>query len=150
MSPPLRVRPLASRLLTSPDVRGIPRPRLTVPLSCFLVVFAAYAAGVFTISGGVVFLAGDAAVVGVVAAAALAYRRAGPAVAWLTVYASLLGYSADHYLLGLSGRSLGERVVALLGIDGLVFVGIQALVLGTLAWIVGTVAARIVGSVRGD
>ncbi|WP_281195003.1 hypothetical protein [Halorubrum sp. F4] len=143
MSPSIR-----ARLLRRPEIRAIPSPRLTVPLACFLGVFAAYAVGVFTIAGGAVFLAGDAAAVGVVAAAALAYRRGGLAVAWVTVYASLLGYSADHYLLGLSGRSLGERLVAFLGVDGLVFVGIEALVLGTLAWVAGTVAARIVGSVR--
>lgn len=143
MSPPLR-----THLLGRPDLRRIPRPRLTVPLLCFLGVFAAYAVGLFTVAGGVVFLAWDAAVVGVVAAAVLAYRRAGLAVAWLTVYAALLGYSADHYLLGLSGRSLGDRIVAFLGIDGLVFVGVEAIVLGTLGWVAGTVTARIAGAVR--
>lgn len=143
MSPSLR-----THLLRRPEIRTPPCPRLTVPLSCFLAVFAGYAVGVFTVPGGVVFLAWDAAVVGVVAAAALTYRRAGLAVAWVVVYAALLGYNADHYLLGLSGRSLGERIVAFLGIDGLVFVGVEAIVLGTLGWVVGTVTARIAEAVR--
>jgi hypothetical protein len=116
-------------------------PRLLAPPACFALVFAAYAAGIFEVAGGVVFLAGDAAAVGSLAAAALAVRRNGLVASWTVVYAALLGYSADHYLLGLSGRSLGDRLVALLGVDGLVYLGVQALVIGTLAWLAG----RLVG-----
>ncbi len=75
-------------------------------------------------------------------------RRAGLAFVRITVYAALLGHSADHYLLGLPGRSLGDRLVAFLGIEGLVVVGIQAVVLGTLAWVVGRIAAKRVAIVR--
>jgi hypothetical protein len=141
MSPSLRTVLLGSE--GHDPFRGL----LLAPL-CFLGVFAAYAVGVFDVSGGVVFLAGQAAVVGTLAAAALAYRRDGLAAAWIVVYAALLGSNADHYLLGLSGRPVGERIVAFLGIDGLVFVGIQALVLGTLAWVAGSVLARAVAVVR--
>lgn len=143
MSPSLRTLLLgSSRNGSRRWFRGV------APILLFVGVFAAYALEIFEISGGVVFLAGEAALVGVVAAAFLAYRRAGLAFAWIAVYTALLGYNADHYLLGLSGRSLGERVAAFLEIDGLVFVGIEALVLGTLAWIVGTIAVRVVAVVR--
>lgn len=81
------------------------------------------------------------------AAAVLSSRRAGLAFVRITIYAALLGYSADHYPLGLSGRSLGDRLVAFLGGDGLV-VEIRAVVLGTLAWVVGRIAAKRVAIVR--
>ncbi|GAA0517222.1 hypothetical protein SAMN04488066_11037 [Halorubrum aquaticum] len=141
MSPSLRT------VLIGSNERG-PLRRLLPAALCFLGVFVGYAVGVFEIPGGVVFLPWDAAVAGVLVAAALAHRGDGLAVAWVVVYASLLGYSADHYLLGLPGRPLLERVAALLGVDGLVYLGVQALVLGTLAWIGGTVAARVAATVR--
>ncbi|ELZ44112.1 hypothetical protein C464_14795 [Halorubrum coriense DSM 10284] len=124
------------------------RYRLLVPPLLLLVSFAGYALGVFSHAGGVVFLAIDAATVGVLAAAVLAYRRAGIALAWGAVYGALLGANADHYLLGLSGRSLGERVGALGELDGLVFVGVEALALGAIAWVAGAVAGRAVAEVR--
>ena len=95
------------------------------------------------------FLAGEAALVGVLAAAVLAYRGAGLALAWATVYGALLGHGADHYLFGLSGRPLAERVAAFLGPDGLAFVGVEALALGTLAWVAGAVASRAAAEIRG-
>lgn len=110
---------------------------LLVALGLFVLVWLGYAVGAFAISGGVVFLAWDAAVVGVAAATVLAARSHGLVASWLTVSGSLLGYNADHYLLGLSHRSLGYRVAAFLQPDGLAFVAVEALVLGTLAWAVG-------------
>lgn len=144
MSPSLRTVLLGSS-------RNGPRRsvHLLVPPLLFVGVLIAYGSGVVAISGGVVFLPTAAAVVGVVAAAGLAVRRAGLAVAWASVSAALLGHGADHYLLGLSGRSLGERLVAFLGVDGLVVVGIQAVALGTLAWVGGRLVARGVAVVRG-
>ncbi len=64
------------------------------------------------------------------------------------MYAALLGYSADHSLLGLSGRSPVERVSALLQLDGLVFLGVEALVLGTLAFLLGVCCERGVAVVH--
>ncbi|MFB6097472.1 MAG: hypothetical protein ABEJ74_08800 [Haloferacaceae archaeon] len=119
-----------------------------VALGLFVLVWIAYAVGAFAISGGVVFLAWDAAVVGVAAATVLAARSHGLAASWLTVYASLLGYNADHYLLGLSHRPLGYRVAAFLQPDGLGFVAVEALVLGTLAWAVGRGVALAVEVAR--
>jgi len=140
---------LARRVLLGSNRDDSPRRYpLLVPPVLFLVSFAAYALGAFEVAGGVVFLAGGAALLGVVAAAVLAYRRAGLALAWATVYGALLGYNADHYLLGLSGRPPVERVAALVEVDGLVFVGVQALVLGTLAWVAGAVAVRAVEAFR--
>ena len=140
---------LARRVLLGSNPNGSPRRhRLLVPPLLFLGVFAAYALGIFKIAGGVVFLAGEAAIVGVLAAAVLAYRRAGLALAWATVYGALLGYNADHYLLGLSGRPLGERVAAFLGPDGRAFDGVEALSLGTLAWVAGAIAVRAVEVIR--
>lgn len=137
----LRMPSLHTFLFGPPQERSRPDPRIVVPPICFLLVFVAYAVGAFEIAGGVVFLAADAAVVGVLTAAGLAVRRSGLLASWVTVYAALLGQNADHYLLGLSGRSLTERAVALLGLDGLVYLGVQALVLGTLAWVTGVVVS---------
>lgn len=123
-------------------------PNLVLPVVLFAAVFSAYALDLFEVSGCVVFLAGDAAVVGVLAAVFVAYRGNGLVFAWLVVYASLLGYNADHYFLGLSGRSFWERSAAFLRLDGLVFVAVEALVLGTLAWLVGAIADRAIEAVR--
>lgn len=108
----------------------------------FGVTFLGYAVDVFSISGGVVFLPGEAAAVGSLGAAYLGYQRDGLVLAWLGMYAALLGYSADHYLLGLSGRSVPERIDAFLGLDGLVVLGVEAVVLGTLAFLVGICCHR--------
>jgi hypothetical protein len=116
----------------------------------FALTFAAYALGIFRIEGGVVFLPGDAALLGLTAAVTFAYQRHGLVLSWLTVYAALLGYSADHYLLGLSGRSLGERLGAFLSLDGLVYLGVAALVLGTLAWGVGALVRWSVELLRDE
>ena len=140
---------LARRVLLGSKPNDSPRRRrLLVPPLLFLVSLAAYALGVFAHAGGVVFLAVDAAALGVLAAAVLAYRRAGMALAWGSVYGALLGSNANHYLLGLPGRPLGERVAALVELDGLVFVGVEALALGTVAWVVGTVGRLAVERVR--
>ncbi|PHQ43758.1 hypothetical protein Z052_02175 [Halorubrum sp. C191] len=140
---------LARRVLLGSNSNGSPRRyRLLVPPLLFVVSFAAYGLGLFAHAGGVVFLAFDAAALGVLVTAGLVYRGAGVALAWLSVYGALLGSNADHYLLGLPGRPLAERVAALLGLDGLVFVGVEALALGTLAWVAGTVGRLAVDRVR--
>jgi len=107
---------------------------VAVPLATFLLVFGGYASGVFDIAGGVVLVPGEAGLVALVLAVALALVGRGLALAWLTGYAALLGYAADHYLLGLGGRPLGERVVAFLGPDGLVVKAVLAALLAGVAW----------------
>lgn len=129
-----------------------PGPRLewvAVPLATFLLVFGAYASGVFDIAGGVVFVPGEAGLVALALAVGLALLGRGLALAWLTAYAALLGYAADHYLLGLGGRPLGERVVALLGLDGLVAQAVLAALLAGVAWTATRIAVRAVDAVRG-
>lgn len=135
-------------------VAGTDRPRRAVALDLvgvalvFVVTFGAYALGVFAVSGGVVFVPGHAVLVGVVVAAFFAVRERGLLLAVLAVYAALLGSSADHYLLGLSGRSLAERLAAFLQPDGLVYLAVLALVVGTVTWVLGTltvVAMRTAG-----
>ena len=121
-----RGRSVRQRYLTLAPVAGL-----------FSATFLGDALGVFTVAGGVVFVPGDAVLVGGVGAAYLGYRHDGLVVAWFGMYAALLGYSADHSLLGLSGRSPVERVSALLQLDGLVFLGVETLVLGTLAFLLG-------------
>lgn len=127
--------------------RSRPSLRIVAPPLCFAVAVAAYAVGVFSVAGGVVFVPFDAAALGVVVAVGLAYRRDGLLAAWGTVYAALLGYSAVHSA-SLSGRSLVERAAAFLSPDGLVFLGVEALVFGTVAWLVGTLAAVGVDRIR--
>lgn len=141
--------PSLSSLLVGP---AADRPRwyleLLAVVPVFALVFGAYALGFFEISGGVVFVPGHAALVGLLAGVVVGYLGRGLLLAWLVAYAALLGYSADHYLLGLSGRSIAERFAAFLGPDGLVALGIMALVIGTMAWVVGFLARRAVGVVR--
>lgn len=124
---------------SAPRQRSVP---LALAAVLFGVTFAAYALDVFQVAGGVVFLPGHAAVVGALGAAWVGYRRSGLALAWLVAYAALLGYNADHSFLGLSGRSFAERAGAFLRLDGLVFLGVEALVLGTLGFLGGMVCAR--------
>lgn len=121
---------------------------LLVVVPVFLGVFAAYALGFFAVGGGVVFVPFYGAAVGLAAGVVLAALGRGLLHSWLVGYASLLGYSADHYFLGLSGRSLPERAAAFLGPDGLAFLAVLALVLGTAAWPVGALARWLVDSVR--
>lgn len=121
---------------------------LSVAVGLFGTTFAAYALGVFEIAGGLVVVPGHAALVGVLGAGWVGSRRSGLATAWLVAYAALLGYSADHYFLGLSGRTFPERAAAFLGPDGLAFLGIEALVLGTLGCFGGTVCRRGLAFVR--
>jgi len=126
--------------------RATPRRRyvaLALPAVLFVLTFTAYALDVFQVSGGVVFLAAHAALVGMLGAAWVGYRRAGLVVAWVTTYGALLGQSADHYFLGQSpSHSFADRMAAFLQPDGLVFLGVEALVLGTLAFLLGVLIDR--------
>jgi hypothetical protein len=136
-------------LLASPRTRSSRGVDAVIVASGFAVTFLAYATDAFAVSGGAVFLAGQAALVGLIVAAVLGYRRAGLAVAWAGSYAALLGYHADHYLLGLSYAAPAARLGAFLQPDGLVFLGVQALVIGTLAWCAGRFVDRGVAAISG-
>ena len=123
------------RLLVGPSPGR--RPYLVAPVALFVVTFVAYATEVFEVSGGLVFIPWDAAVVGVAAVVAVGYRRAGLVLAWLVAYAPLLGYRADHAFLGLPRRTFREQLAYFLRPDGLAFLGVEALVLETVAFIAG-------------
>jgi hypothetical protein len=103
----------------------------------FAATLAAYALELFAVSGGVVFIPSDAATVGVIAGVWIGYARRGLLAAWLVAYAALLGYHADHAFFGLSGRGFGDQFAYFVELEGLVFLAVEAVVLGTLAFIVG-------------
>jgi len=148
--------PSRALLVGPPEHRLQRRLNLLLAGGLFVATFLAYATGLFAVSGGVVFLAGDAALIGVLGAGLLGYQRSGLVFGWLAVYAPLLGASADHSLLGLSGRSAVDRLAAFLSPDGLVFLGVEAVVIGTIAWAVGVAtrfgvdAVRSSAAARGD
>ena len=114
-----------------------PRRCLVLFVALFGVTFAGYALGLFATSGGVVFLHADAALVGTAAASWVGFERGGLVPAWLSVYGALLGGAADHYVIGQSTGRLPQRVADLLSPDGLMFLGVEALVIGSLAFAVG-------------
>lgn len=121
------------------------RSRFLVPalaLALFATVLVGYATGVFTVSGGIVWIPYYGAVVGTIAAFGVGYYRAGLASAWLVAYASVLGYHADHAFLGLTHRSLGSRLSYFVGPEGLLVLGFEALVLGTIAFALGALLRR--------
>jgi hypothetical protein len=116
-------------------------------IGLFACTFAAYAVDVFGVSGGVVFVPGDAAVVGLVAAAWLGYARDGLLAAWLAAAAAMLGYRADHAFLGLSGRTLAEQAAYFAQVDGLFVLTLMGVVVGSLAFPVGRAVRRAVDEV---
>jgi hypothetical protein len=119
------------------------RPSWLLPISTFFVVLAAYAGGVFIISGGVVFVPGDAALVGLAVCIAVGYFRAGLLLAWASAYGALLGYNADHAFFGLSSRSRLDQLAYFLELDGLFVYALQAVVIGTLGFALGTLAVAL-------
>lgn len=139
------------RLMIGRSNRGHRTLRWTlVAVGLFATVFAAYATGVFAIAGGVVWIPGEAALVGIVAACLVGFDRAGLAFAWLVAFATLLGYHADHAFFGLSSRSFREQVAYFLTPEGLLVFGAEGVVLGTIAFAVGAVARRLLATLRTD
>lgn len=127
---------LRSALLGS-NQTGV-RRHLGFGLVVFIVTFVAYALGVFYVSGGVVFIPYYAAIVGMIAAVGLGYRRDSLVFGWTLAYMSLLGFHADHAFLGIAHRSLLYRLLYFVRPDSLVFLAVGGIVLGTLGCVVGT------------
>lgn len=121
--------------------------RLDMLVAVFVGVltFAFYAAGVFTIEGGVILLPRDATLVGLLVAAAVGYRRSSLVGALLAPFAVYLGFAADWALFGLSARSPVERLAFLLNPTGLAVYALAAVVLGTAAYAVGAGTAWLTG-----
>lgn len=102
-----------------------------------VLTFAFYAAGVFTVEGGVIVLPGDATLVGLLLAATVGYRRSGLLGAWLALFAVYIGFRADWAFLGLSARPLAARLAFLLDPTGLVVYGLAAVIVGSLGYAAG-------------
>ncbi|WP_255198143.1 hypothetical protein [Halorarius litoreus] len=111
-----------------------------VAVVLFVGTFAAYAVGVFHIPGGVVFIPGQAALVGLLGAGIVGYARGGLLFAWLVCYGALLGNHADHAFMGLSHRTRVEQAAYFFELDGLGAYAVMAVVLGLLAFAVGALA----------
>lgn len=108
----------------------------------FLATLAAYASGLFSVSGGLVWIPVDAALVGMLASCAVGYDRSGLVVAWATTFSAVLGWHADHALFGLSRRPIGQNLAYFLRPDGLAVLAIQGILLGTIAFGVGVLLRR--------
>lgn len=140
---------LLYRLFLGRERTGYRRYLLVVlALAVFAASFAGYALDVFAVSGGVVWIPADAALVGIIAACWVGYARSGLVAAWLITSTSLLGYHADHAFFGLSHRSFAERVAYFVRPDGLVVLGVEGAVLGTVAFLIGYSGRRTVDWVR--
>lgn len=118
------------------------------PVAVFGATFAAYALGVFSVAGCVVFVPGHAALLGGVAAAAVGGARGGLLPAWLVAVAALLGFRADHAFLGLSGRSFPEQLAYFLQAEGLVVFGVMGAVLGGVAFVAGSLGRVTLDELR--
>ncbi len=133
----------ARSLLVGSEGTGLGRyPILGLAIAVFLVSFGAYALGIFAVSGGLVWIPGDAALLGMLAAAWVGYHRLGLVFGWLVTYASLLGYAAESAMFEISSRPFLDRVAAFLRPDGLIFLGVEALFLATVAFTVGYLGRR--------
>lgn len=141
--------PSLRTLLVGPEGSSFQR-RLDVlsAIALGVLTFGAYALGVFRITGGVIMFPGDAAVVGLVAAALVGYQYGGLVFAWVTAYAPLLGFQADWAFFGLSGRSLSGKLAFFLNPEGLVVNVMFALAFGTLGFGAGALARRTGASLR--
>jgi hypothetical protein len=99
-------------------------------LSAVVLVVAtciAYAVDLFTVSGGVLIVPGDATVVGLVVAVGIGYRSSGSIFAWILLFATGLGYHADWAFFGLSGRGLSGKLAFFFDPVSLVVVAPQPL-----------------------
>jgi len=140
---------LSTRRLLLGDPRCTPRSlRWTfLAVGLFALTFAAYAVEVFAVTGGVVFVPGDAALVALVPAAWLGCARDGLLGAWLVATGAFLGYRAYHAFLGLSSRTLAEQAAFFVEPEGLFVAALFGVVAGSLAFPVGRALRRGVDAV---
>jgi hypothetical protein len=102
----------------------------------------AYVVDLFTVSGGILIIPGDATVVGLVVAAGVGYRSSGLIFAWIPFFATYLGFQADWAFFGLSGRSLSGELAFFFDPVGLAVFASAAVFLGTVAYGAGSLARR--------
>ncbi len=108
----------------------------------------AYAVDLFTVSGGILIIPGDATVVGLVVAAGVGYRSSGLIFAWIPFFPTYLGFHADWAFFGLSRRSLSEELAFFFDPVGLAVFASAAVFLGTLACGAGSLARRSLDLLR--
>lgn len=127
------------------------RPRLWALLAvvAFTISVVGYAVDVFSIPGGIVWIPGDAALVGVAGAVVVSYARGGVLPAWLVTYASLLGYAAQRAHFGYSNTPLREELGYFFDPESLVVFALEGLVLALVAVAIGAVLRVSVETVRG-
>lgn len=114
----------------------------------FLATFAGYATGVFSTSGGVLLVPFYAAIVGMIASSWAGYCKSGLLVAWLVAYTPLLGFHTEDAFLGSRGQSVGEQLMHLIQPTALVVLGIEAIIFGTVAFVIGFLLREGFDSVR--
>lgn len=108
----------------------------------------AYAVDLFTVSGGIVIIPGDATIVGLVVAVGVGYRSNGLIFAWILFFATYLGFHADWAFFGLSGRGLSGELAFFFDPVTLAVFGTAAVFLGTLAYGAGSLAHRSFSRLR--
>lgn len=119
---------------------------LGLALGVFVTTYAAYDLGIFSVSGGIVWIPFHAAIVGMIAGCWVGYSQIGLLFAWVVTYTSLLGYHADHAVSQLSGFT--EQLAYFVRPDGLVYFGVEAVVFGTLAFLLGSLVRWGIDSFR--
>jgi hypothetical protein len=99
--------------------------------------FVGYALGAFSVSGGVLLIPFYATIVGVIAACWVGYSKSGLLFAWLVACVPMLGFHTEDALLGAREQTIGERLTYLVQSDAFVVLGVEAIIFGTAAFIVG-------------
>jgi hypothetical protein len=126
--------------------------RLVVGVVLAVVVFggtlAGYVSGVFEVAGGVVFVPGHAAIVGLVVAGLLGVRKSGLVLGLSTTYGALLGFKAYHAFFGLPKRAFGEQIAYFVRPDGVVFYAVEAVIIGGIFYTLGVGCSFLVAVVR--
>jgi hypothetical protein len=141
-------RPLRELLLGSGYTRFRRNLALLSAVVLAVTTCIAYTVDLFTVSGGILVIPGDATVVGLVVAAGVGYRSSGLIFAWIPFFATYLGFHADWAFFGLSGRSLSGELAFFFDPISLAVFGTAAVLLGTLAYGAGSLAHRAVSLLR--
>lgn len=137
---------LQSIILGTNEPGHHPVPVLLVAVGVFVLTLAAYALGLFTVSGGVIWIPYYAALVGMITGFWVGYVRRGLLFGWLVTYTPLLGYHANNAFLGQSREPFIDQLSYFIRIDALVYLGVVALILGTVVFILESVMERVINA----
>jgi hypothetical protein len=122
---------------------------LLFALAIFPGSLAAYATGLFAPAGGVIFLPGEATLLGFIAAALVGFERGGFLFAWVAHYAAYLGFRADWAFLSLPSHDLRGQLVFMFDVGDLVVYAVLGLVVSGLGFGLGYLARWGLGRLRG-